>query len=96
MDTAIDMTLQTMEIPCKLNRASLGEANYVFAVITDVFGQNKKVAWVPREDVTIVTQPLKGTEIIAKIRVKIVEEENDKFVISLNNDGVEEIIAMDK
>jgi hypothetical protein len=86
----------TIEIPCILNRASLGDANYVFAVITDVAEIKRKIAWVPREDITVVDQPLSGSELNAKLKVKIVSESSENIFVSLNNDGVEEILSISR
>ena len=64
-----------------LNRASLGEAPHVFARIQAPPGYGAHIAYVPREDVTIDEQLLTGDEISAKLRVRVLEENEKGFLV---------------
>ena len=83
-------------IPCVLNRASLGEAEFVFVKLTGLVGTKTKVAWVPRKDVVIEEQPLLGEQIRGRLTVNIREEKRNSFVVTVVNGGSEETIHVRK
>lgn len=69
-----------------LNRASLGEASHVFAMVDSIPDFPNHIAYVPQKDITI-NQQLVGKEISAKLKVKIVEENQDGFVVETEDSG---------
>lgn len=73
-------------VPITLNRASLGEAAYVFAVINAAPGSPNHIAYPPREDIIVNQQPV-GKEISARLKVKIVEENQDGFLVETKDGG---------
>ena len=56
-------------IPIELSRASLGDADNVFAVLS---GKDRRVlvAWVPREDIMVDEQKLTGSIFTGKLMVE--------------------------
>lgn len=86
----------TLSIPCIINRASLGEADYVFAVINELLNLPSKVVWVPRKDLIIEEQPLTGGKLKARLRVKIEREVADTYDVIIVNEGEEETVKVAK
>lgn len=70
-----------------LNRASLGEAEYVFAEINSASGSPDHTAYIPRKDITVDKQPLTGSKISARLKVRIVEENEDGFLVETEDQG---------
>lgn len=85
-----------IQIPCIINRASLGDAEYVFVIIENSINNPRKVAWVPREDITIQTQPLSGIELNAQLSVDVVGENGSNIFVAIKNDGIEETLKIEK
>jgi hypothetical protein len=86
----------SISIPCIINRASLGDADYVFVVLRNLAGQNGKVAWVPREDLLVDEQRLLGGELTARLNVRVKEEREHAYVVALVNSGLEETLSIPK
>jgi len=70
-----------------LNRASLGEASHVFARINAAPGNPNHIAYVPREDIIVNKQSLTGEEISARLRVRIVEKNEQGFLVETEDEG---------
>jgi hypothetical protein len=70
-----------------LNRASLGEAEYVFAKINSAPGSPTHTAYIPRKDITVDKQPLTGSKISARLKVRIVEGNKNGFLIETEDQG---------
>ena len=96
MATSDLSSARTISIDCRLNKASLGNADYVFAIIQNIFDNHDKVAWVPRNKLTIKEQPLLSDELNAQISVELKQEEKEKYIVSILNSGSEEIIEIDR
>lgn len=87
---------KSINIPCILNRASLGNADYVFVVLRDLLDPGGKVAWVPRRDICVEEQPLIGGELKGRLTVQVKEEVSDRYLVTIVNSGVEETILVRK
>ena len=87
---------QKLLIPCKINRASLGDAEYVFVMIENSVDNPKKIAWVPRKDITIQNQPLSGIELHAELSVDVVDEKTSSYVVLISNEGIKESLEVEK
>lgn len=72
-----------IQIPIKLTRASIGPADYVFAVLETVEGGGL-VAYPARDNISIIEQPVQD-ELSALLTVELVEEKDDHFIVSLND-----------
>jgi len=92
----VQQQLSSIEIPCVLNRASLGTADYVFVVIHDLIEPKHKAAWVPRKDLIVDQQPLIGDQLSARLTVRVEREDPDGYVVTLVNDGRAEAISVPK
>ena len=86
----------TLTIPCIINRASLGYADYVFVILHELASRSPKVAWVPRTDILVEEQPLSGDQLRARLRVRIEREVADTYEVVLLNEGQEETITVSK
>jgi hypothetical protein len=86
----------SIDIPCLINRASLGTAEYVFVLIHDLIEPKQKAAWVPRKDLVVERQPLLGDQLTAKLTVHIEREDSAAYFVTLVNDGHPELIAVPK
>jgi len=78
-----------VSIPCILNRASLGTAEYVYAVLRHLEG-GVKVAWVPRQDLTVSEQPLLDEELRAWLEVPVKERSDSSYLVIVDNSGNKE------
>lgn len=87
---------ESMQIPCILNRASLGSAEYVFVVLRDLVDEGRKVAWVPRDDVIVEKQPLSGRELRGQLAVRVKEVNSHNCLVTFMNGGVEETVGVAK
>ncbi len=85
-----------ISIPCRLNRASLGEAEFIFAVIPSLSNTKHKIAYVPRKDVTVLEQPIINQELNGKLKIRVESETNDTFYAMLINGGTIEIVEIAK
>lgn len=72
-----------------LNRASLGDADNVFAYLDTPTGGMS--GHVPRKDVTVIKQPI-GVELAAKLSVKVVESHDDYDLTEVEIDRGETVI----
>ena len=86
----------SVAIPCVLNRASLGDAEFVFVKLTGLVGAKTRVAWVPRKDVVVEEQPLLGEQLRGRLTVMIREEKRDSFLVTVVNGGSEETLQVRK
>ncbi|OGM04123.1 hypothetical protein A3E15_02535 [Candidatus Woesebacteria bacterium RIFCSPHIGHO2_12_FULL_42_9] len=68
-------------IPLILNRAALGTAEYVFAVMESVDSEPNHVAYVPRKDIRVREQPITGDEFHATLEVDIVEDHGRYYLV---------------
>lgn len=92
-----EQDLGTINIPCTLNRASLGKAEYVFAILHGLADGGGKVAWVPRRDVQVDAQPLTCGELTGQLTVPIrLELEDGLCLVALLNKGQEELVLVRK
>ena len=97
METAyLEDTQERIQIPCILNRASLGDADYVYVVIINLIDQISKVAWVPRDDLTIEEQQFLGNRLKAKLSVHVEDDISDRYLVKINNSGMEEFLQIQK
>jgi len=64
-----------------INRASLGNAEQVFAEIQSVDGEANYPTYVPRKDITINEQSLNGQRLSARLAVDIIDEHNDYYLV---------------
>jgi hypothetical protein len=64
-----------------LNRASLGDAEFVFARIQGTSETPCHIAWIPRQNIIIDEQPLNGDEITAKLSVDIIRRQSDGNIL---------------
>ncbi len=85
---------RTIAIPCVLNRASMGDAEYVFVRLQNLIDHKGKVAWVPRKKLVIEKQDFQGKELRALLTVEVKEEAPDRYLVSLLNSGSEEILSV--
>ena len=69
------------------NRASFGEASPVFAKIKATPGSPSHIAYPPRKDIIVDNQPLTGDELSARLRVKVVEENQGGFLVETEDGG---------
>jgi hypothetical protein len=78
--------IRKVSIPCILNRASLGEANCVFAILRHVEGGDK-VVYVPRRDITVAEQPILSEELKAWLKVPVKEKIGSNYLVIVDNNG---------
>ena len=81
-----EITKETF-VSITLNRASLGDASHVFARINAAPGSPDHIAYVPRKDIIVNDQPLTGDEISARLKVKVVEDKQDGFLVETEDEG---------
>ena len=74
------------QIDIIINRAALGNAPYVYALIRSVEGEPHYPAYVPREDIIINEQPLSSGELSAKLSVGIVEDQKHYYLVETENE----------
>lgn len=86
MSERLTKTPKEIFVPITLNRASLGEAPHVFAKINAAPGSPNHIAYVPRRDIIVNQQPV-GEEISAMLKVRIVEEGQDGFLVETEDEG---------
>ena len=86
----------SINIPCLLNRASLGTSDNVFVVIHNLVEPRDKAAWVPRKDLTVERQPLTGDQLTATLTVTVEREDAHAYVVTLVNNGRPEFITVPK
>lgn len=87
---------RTATIPCFLNQASIGKAEFVFVILRDLADRKGRVAWVPRKDLMLEKQHFQGDEIRARLTVSIKSKVDGVFEVCLRNRGNEEIIKVPK
>ena len=84
-----------ISIPCILNKASLGKAKYIFAILI-LSDTSRRIAYVPREKIKILKQPVLNEELKAELQIEVLQENNDTFNVSLIDGGRIEIIELQK
>jgi hypothetical protein len=86
----------SIDIPCLINRASLGTADNVFVLLHKLLEPAQKVAWVPRKDLVVERQPVEGDQLNATLTVHIEREEPNGYVVTIYNNGLPELITVPK
>ena len=81
------LTSQRTSIEIVLNRASLGDAEHVFAVIQSVEGVPNYAAHVPRRDIRVKEQPLTGETLFATLEVDITEDHGSFYLVETEREG---------
>lgn len=76
-----------IKIDIVINKASLGDADYVFAVIQSVDGKANYPTLVPRKDIIINEQPLIGGTLSAKLSVEVVEDHTNHYLVETEGMG---------
>ena len=87
MPERVRKTTEETFVSITLNRASLGEAPHVFARINAAPGSSDHIAYVLRKDITVNQQTLTGDEISARLKVKILEENQGGFLVETEDAG---------
>lgn len=77
---------QTVEIPIVMNRASLGDSPYPYAVLRAREGSTPIVAWVPKERVMIDAQKVRST-FTGQLSADVVEERGDELLVETDSMG---------
>lgn len=81
------LTPRRTSLDIVLNRASLGDAEHVFAVIQSIEGVPNYPTYVPRKDVRIKKQPLRGNTLAATLEVDIVGEDSRSYFVETEREG---------
>ena len=69
-----------------INRASLGDAEQVFAKIQSVDGEPNYPTYVPRVDIIVNEQPLDGQELSAKLAADIIDEHDNYYLVEIEGE----------
>lgn len=93
-----------VRIPCRLNRASIGDAEFTFATFPELdlirlgrvdtsyrgdLGDRMSFGHVPKKDITVLEQPLAG-ELKALLTVSVVDEDQDNLFVLVVTIGMNE------
>ena len=79
---------KTIKIPVSINRASLGDGDIKFVKLgSGVVERGPRVAWVPRETVEVLSQPLGKNKLEAQVTTKIVLEDRRTMVVEIESDS---------
>lgn len=72
---------QRTSVEIVINRAALGDAEHVFAILESVEGLPNFPAYVSRKDITIKEQPLRGETLRGTLEVDVVEEHDSFYIV---------------
>jgi len=73
-----------VEIPIKMNRASIGDSKYPFVVLKSSEEGSGIVAWVPKDRITIDQQGV-GRTFTGILYVDIVEENEERLLVKTDS-----------
>ena len=85
--SAETLTPQRTFIDITINRAALGEAQHVFAVIQSIAGEANYPLYVPRRDIIVDEQSLNGEELSARLAVDIIEDHGSYYLVETEREG---------